>query len=145
MMSYAITDFGWRAVDDEFSDLDLLAGETLVRDIPQSLLDAIAAHEVLLDATATLNARTRLATAQVSALQSRVDTINDAIEGEYALPEEVEEKPGRVTELAAWKKYRVFLGRVTGQAIWPTAPTWPDQPEPFTNETSVARTAANLS
>lgn len=124
---------------EEFTEADLLPGETLVRDIPQSLLDAIAAHEVLVNATKDLNARTRLATAQVSALQSRVDAINDAIDGDYALIEEIEEKPGRVTELAVWKKYRVFLGRVTGQPIWPTNPTWPEQPPTYTTEISVAR------
>jgi hypothetical protein len=41
--------------------------------------------------------------------------------------------------LAEWKKYRVFLGRVTGQPIWPTAPTWPEQPALYNDETTVAR------
>lgn len=138
-MPYAITNSGWRAVGAGFTEAQLAPGESLVAEIPQSLVDAIAEQEVSWAATADLNARTRLATAQVSALQGRVDAINDAIEGEYALPEEVEEKAGRLTELAAWKKYRVFLGRVTGQPIWPTAPTWPEQPEPYTSETSSSR------
>jgi len=45
----------------------------------------------------------------------------------------------RVAMLAEWKKYRVFLGRVTGQPIWPSAPAWPEQPEPYNGETTIAR------
>ncbi|WP_438301698.1 hypothetical protein [Pseudomonas sp. NMS19W] len=135
-MPYAITATGWRAINPE---MELLEGETFVDEIPQSLIDAIADQELLRDTTAILNARTRLATAQVTALQSRVDAINDAIDGDYALPEEVDEKPLRVAALAAWKKYRVLLGRVTGLPVWPGAPTWPDQPEPYNEETTVAR------
>lgn len=135
-MPYAITPTGWRAINPE---MELLEGETFVEEIPQSLIDAIAEQELLRDTTAILNARTRLATAQVTALQSRVDAINDAIDGDYALPEEVDEKPLRVASLAAWKKYRVLLGRVTGLPVWPGAPTWPDQPEPYNEETTVAR------
>ncbi|WP_085637858.1 MULTISPECIES: hypothetical protein [unclassified Pseudomonas] len=135
-MPYAITAAGWRAINP---DMELLEDETYVEEIPQSLLDAIAAQDLLRETTATLNARTRLATAQVTALQSRIDAINDAIDGEYALPEEVDEKPQRVAALADWKKYRVLLGRVTGLPVWPTAPSWPEQPEPYNEETTVAR------
>lgn len=135
-MPYAITATGWRAINPE---MELLEGETYVEEIPQSLLDAIAAQDLLRDASANLNARARLATAQVTALQSRVDAINDAIDGDYALPEEVDEKPMQVAALAAWKKYRVLLGRVTGLPVWPVVPTWPEQPEPYNEETTVAR------
>jgi hypothetical protein len=117
----------------------LAEGESLVEEIPQSLIDAIAAQELLRETTVDLNARTRLATAQITALQGRVDAISDAIAGDYALPEEVEEKPLRVAMLAEWKKYRVFLGRVMGQPIWPTAPAWPEQPALYNDETTVAR------
>jgi hypothetical protein len=139
MMPYAITSYGWRAVGEEFTTADLAPGETLVEEIPQSLIESIAAQDLLRETTADLNARTRLATAQVTALQGRIDAINDAVDGDYALPEEVEEKPVRVEMLAEWKKYRVFLGRVTGQPIWPTVPAWPEQPEPYNDETTVAR------
>lgn len=135
-MPYAITTTGWRAINP---DMALMEGETYVEEIPQSLIDAIAAQDLLRVTTAELNTRTRLATAQVTALQSRVDAINDAIAGDYALPEAVEEKPLRVSALADWKKYRVLLGRVTGLPVWPGAPTWPDQPEPYNEETTVAR------
>jgi len=138
-MPYAITTTGWRAVE---AGWELFEGETYVEEIPQWLIDSIAAQEFLRLSTADLNSRLRLSTAQVSALQARVDAINDAIEGEYALPEEEEELPGRIIQLAAWKKYRVFLGRVSTQLTWPDAPVWPVEPEPYTNETSSARLAA---
>jgi len=125
-MPYAITTTGWRAVE---AGWELLEGETYVEEIPQWLLDAIATQEFLRAATADLNSRLRLATAQVSALQGRVDAINDAIDGEYALPEEEEELPERLAQLAAWKKYRVFLGRVSTQPTWPGDPDWPAIPE----------------
>lgn len=140
-MPYAITASSWRAIN---ADMELLEGESLVELIPQSLIDSIAAQDLLRETTADLNARTRLATAQVTALQSRVDAINDAIAGDYALSEEIEEKPLRVAMLGEWKRYRVFLGRVTGQPIWPTVPAWPDQPEPYNEETSAARAVSAL-
>ena len=142
-MPYAINATGWRAVGEEFTEADLALGETLVAEIPQSLIDSIAAQEVLRAATAVLNARTRLATAQVTALQARVDTINDAVSGGYALPEEEAELPTLTAPLAAWKRYRVLLGRVSTQATWPTAPVWPVEPEPYNSETSSARLAAS--
>ncbi len=138
-MPYAITATGWRSVN---LDMELMEGETYVEEIPQSLIDAIAAQDLLRETSAVLNSRTRLATAQITALQGRIDAINDAIEGDYVLPEEVEEKPSRVSALADWKKYRVLLGRVVGLPIWPTDPAWPEQPEPYNEETTVARNAS---
>jgi len=135
-MPYAINSSGWRAVGDGFTEADLAPGETLVAEIPQSLIESIAAQEVLWAATADLNARTRLATAQVTALQARVDTINDAVSGGYALPEEEAELPMLIAPLAAWKRYRVLLGRVSTQATWTAAPVWPTEPEPYNSETS---------
>ena len=102
--------------------------------VTKAMKDAVVLAQYLADAAAALNASTRLATAQISALQSRVDAINDATDGAYVLPEETAELPGRVVPLAAWKKYRVLVGRVSAQTTWPSAPVWPDQPEPYTNE-----------
>ncbi|WP_256677723.1 hypothetical protein [Pseudomonas sp. PB103] len=42
-MPYATTDYGWRAVGAEFTQAELARGESLVEEIPQSLIDAIAA------------------------------------------------------------------------------------------------------
>ncbi|MFJ4587916.1 hypothetical protein ACIP1Z_11490 [Pseudomonas moraviensis] len=140
-MPYAITATGWRSVSPE---MELMVGETYVEEIPQSLIDSIAEQDLLRETSAILNSRTRLATAQITALQGRIDAINDAIEGDYALPEEVEEKPVRASALAEWKKYRVLLGRVTGLPVWPTQPAWPEQPEPYNEETTVARAAPSV-
>lgn len=78
----------------------------------------------------------RLTNAQVTALQGRVDAINDAVDLDMATPAEISEQPVRTAQLKAWKTYRILLGRVSTQTTWPSAPTWPVQPEPYTNETS---------
>jgi hypothetical protein len=106
--------------------------------INQAMKDARLLAEQLATATATLNTDTRLASTQVSALQGRIDAINDATDGGYVLREETAELPGRITQLAAWKKYRVMLGRVSTQATWPANPAWPPKPELFTDEASVS-------
>ena len=84
----------------------------------------------------------RLANAQVTALQGRVDTLNEAIEDGDALPSEIAEQPIRTAQLKAWKDFRKLVGRVSLQATWPQAPLWPVQPEPYTNETSAVAASA---
>lgn len=111
--------------------------------ITKAMKDAASLAETLAISTDQLNARTRLATAQVTALQARVDAINDAIEGGYALPDEEAELPTLTAPLAAWKRYRVLLGRVSTQTTWPNDQAWPEQPEPYNSETSSARLAAS--
>lgn len=93
-------------------------------------------EEILADATSQLNALNRLANAQVTALQGRVDALNDAVELDMATPAEVAEQPVRAAQLKAWKQYRILLGRVSTSAGWPDAPAWPAQPQPYTTETS---------
>lgn len=93
-------------------------------------------EQVLTEATDTLNARTRQATAQVTAIQGRVDALAEAVEFEMATPEEIAEQPVRTAQLTAWKKYRILLGRVSTQSTWPDAPVWPAMPEPYTDEMS---------
>lgn len=61
------------------------------------------------------------ATAKKSQLKAIADSEiawrQDAIDGAYA-------EAGEVTELAAWKKYRVFVMRVDlSKPVWPEAPT----------------------
>lgn len=87
---------------------------------------------------ANLNAKQRQANAQVTAIQGRVDSINDAIEFDEALPEEIAELPARTAQLKLWKKYRIDLGRVTSIPGWYETPTYPLTPEPYTTETSRA-------
>ena len=85
---------------------------------------------------ALLDAKLRQANAQVTALQGRVDAINDAIEFDEALPEEIAELPIRMAQLTVWKKYRIALGRVKAAAGWYQTPAWPAVPEPYTAETN---------
>lgn len=135
--------------DGNYPDIPAYDGPTSIGVIDWNQLvtkankDAAALAAALAAATLSLNAYTRLATAQVSALQGRVDAINDATDGGYVLPEETAELPGRVVQLAAWKKYRVLLGRVATQATWPSAPVWPDQPETYTDEMSAVTAAGD--
>ena len=84
----------------------------------------------------------RLANTQVTALQGRADTLNDAVDLDMATPAEIAEQPVRAAQLKAWKLYRVLVGRVSTQATWPSAPSWPVQPEPYTNETSAVAASA---
>lgn len=105
----------------------LAAGNTPLPEFTDEQLAALAVEQ--------LESRSRQASAQVSALQGRVDAISDAIElfGD-ATPEEIAELPVRQSQLTAWKRYRVLLGRVSSQATWPLTPVWPEMPEPYTSE-----------
>lgn len=100
--------------------------------------------EYLLIATEELNKRNRQANAQITAIQGRIDTINDAIEFEEATPEEVAELPVRTAQLKAWKLYRIQLGRMTSTVDWPVNPQWPPIPSPYTNEMSSAQPTQNV-
>lgn len=93
-------------------------------------------EEYLLMATEELNRLNRQANAQVTAIQGRIDTINDAIEFGEETPEEVAKLPVRTAQLKAWKLYRIQLGRMTSTAGWPIDPQWPTVPTPYTNEMS---------
>lgn len=86
--------------------------------------------------TEQLNAFLRQANSQVTALQGRIDMINDAIEFGEDEPEWAEELPVRALQLTAWKKYRISLNKVPLQATWAANPVWPTIPTPYTNETS---------
>lgn len=89
-----------------------------------------------------LDTKLRQANTQITALQGRVDAINDAIRFEEALPEEIDELPLRITQLTAWQKYRINLGRVKTAAGWYLTPAWPAVPEPYTSETSAITVSA---
>lgn len=85
-----------------------------------------------------LQSKQRQANEQVAALQGRIDTINDAIEYDEALPEEVAELPTRTAQLKVWKKYRIDLGRVTGIDGWYQNPTYPEVPDLYVSEVASA-------
>lgn len=134
----------WRSVSEDTTQADLQPGEELVEELPQWFLDQVTAYEVLRDATTQLNALTRQANAQVTAVQGRVTNLEWLIEGQdpedpdYIEPtaEEVAELPVRKAQLKAWNAYTTKLGRVKAQATWPNAPVWPVVPEPYTSEMS---------
>lgn len=77
---------------------------------------------------ARLQAATQLAASQKVALANRISVINDAIELEEATPAEIAELPVRQSQLTAWKRYAVFLGRVTTQEGWHLSVDWPVEP-----------------
>lgn len=85
-------------------------------------------EEILASQSAKLQYLTQLASSQKVALTNRIGTLNDAIELEEATPEEVEELPLRQAQLLNWKRYAIYLGRVTSQAGWPPEVEWPIQP-----------------
>ncbi len=84
--------------------------------------------EVLSSQSAKLQGLTQLASSQKVALTNRISTLNDAIELEEATPEEVAELPIRQAQLLNWKRYAIYLGRVTSQEGWPLEVEWPVQP-----------------
>lgn len=102
------------------------------------------AEDILYAATQVLQQKQKVANTQVTYLQTRIDTINDAIEFDMATPEEIAELPVRNTQIKAWKQYRVLLGRMTQQPDWPQNPQWPVEPAPYTQQTDAAKTS-NLS
>lgn len=101
-----------------------------VEDDDQRYLDFInPPPDYLAINSAKLQAANQLAAAQKTALTNRIGVIKDAIEFEEATPAELVELPLRETQLTAWKRYAVLLGRVTAQAGWHMAIDWPVQPE----------------
>lgn len=84
--------------------------------------------EIIASNTATLQQCTQLASAQKTALTNRVGTLQDAVELEMATPAEIAELPVRQAQLLAWKKYAIYLGRVTLQEGWALTVEWPVQP-----------------
>lgn len=99
--------------------------------VPEKTLE-----QILTEATDQLNAFNRNASAQVSALQGRVDALADAVDLDMATPSELAEQPVRLAQLKGWKTYRVLLGRVSSAVGWPSNPVWPAIPEPYTSETA---------
>lgn len=78
---------------------------------------------------ATLVNKIALAGDQNTALTRRVGVLRDAIDLEMATQEEVDELPVRESQLLAWKRYAIYLGRVTNQEGWALSVEWPEQPE----------------
>lgn len=88
--------------------------------------------------TQKLNTLLSQANAQITAIQGRIDAINDAIEFGEDEPGWAEEVPVRQAQLTTWKRYRVALNKIPLQEGWAITATWPDTPEPYTSEMSRA-------
>lgn len=84
--------------------------------------------EIIASNTTKLQQANQLAAAQKTALTNRVSTLNDAVELEMATPAEIAELPVRQAQLLEWKRYAVYLGRITQQAGWALTVDWPIQP-----------------
>lgn len=118
-----VTVFGSQPDPDAYDFL----GE--VQDDDPMYLDFINPQPNILEVqSAKLLSLNQLASSQKTALASRIETLNDAVELEMATPEEVAELPIRKAQLVEWKRYAVFLGRVTSQEGWPPEVEWPVQP-----------------
>jgi hypothetical protein len=112
--------------------------------ITKAMIDAEILAEQTRIATDQLNALSRQANAQVTALAGRVSTLDYLVNGQdeedpdYIAPTqaEVDELPQRKAQLKVWNSYTVKLGRVKTAAGWPANPTWPVMPEPYNSETS---------
>lgn len=87
-----------------------------------------SSEDMLFIQSKKLQVATQLAAAQKNALSNRIGTIQDAIEIDEATPAEVVELPIRQAQLTEWKRYAIYLGRVTTQAGWHMEVDWPVEP-----------------
>lgn len=112
-----------------FANLQEGFAESWVADDSPELLAFYNPPELILAAQSLkLQGFTQLAAAQKTALINRIGTINDAIEFEEATAEEIAELPIRQAQLTEWKRYAIYLGRVTTQEGWYAVVEWPTQP-----------------
>lgn len=95
---YAITETGWRAIDDAS---ELHPGETLAEDVPQAMLDAVASAEARRQRDVRLRA-------------CDWTQVSDA--------------PLTVEQRAAWAAYRQALRDMPEQPGFPDAIDWPQLP-----------------
>lgn len=83
---------------------------------------------ILVINSAKLQQETQLAAQQKTALANRIGTLQDAVDLEEATPEEIVELPLRQAQLLEWKRYAIYLGRVTTQSGWHMTVDWPQKP-----------------
>lgn len=95
--------------------------------------------------TDKINTFLRQANAQVTAIQGRIDMINDAIDIGEEEPGWEAELPIRSTQLKAWKKYRIDLNKIVLQSGWASNVVWPVTPTTYTDEMSSVISTASLS
>lgn len=110
-----IPEVGWVATPNDSGGMDLAP-------YTPSAAEISAVNSLL------LQQHTQLAAMQKTALSNRISTLQDAIDLEMATPAEVVELPLRQAQLLEWKRYAIFLGRVTTQSGWALTVEWPVQP-----------------
>lgn len=149
---------GYRAVNCEFEDLEHptwiypdYTFEYFLAEADGPPPDPVALPaQVEAAAYTLLDSKQRVAALQISAIQSRIDTINYLIntgnpdhpdyleldDPDYMEPteEELAELPVRKVQLKSWNTYRGKLGRVTTAPGWYQTPAWPVIPAPYTSE-----------
>jgi hypothetical protein len=113
--------------------------------VPEPQFNEEELHEQqTIASTNQLNALTRQANAQVSALGGRITTLDWLIDGqdpddedyEAPTPADVAERTALKARFTKWNSYANKLSKVKAAPGWPANPTWPVMPEPYTNETS---------
>jgi len=87
-----------------------------------------SSEAILIINSAKLQQETQLAAQQKTALANRIGTLQDAVDLEEATPEEIVELPLRQAQLLEWKRYAIYLGRVTTQSGWHMTVDWPQKP-----------------
>lgn len=95
--------------------------------------------------TAKLNSFLRQANAQITAIQGRIDMINDAIDIGEDEAGWVGELPSRKSQITLWKKYRIDLNKIILQVGWAANVIWPTTPTTYTDEMSSVTQTASLS
>ncbi len=96
--------------------------------ITKAMKDAAALAVHLVAMKAELAVRNTQAITQIARIQDRIDTIGYGIDAGEATEEDEAEQAALMISVAAWKTYKFALGKVTKQAAWPAAPTWPIEP-----------------
>lgn len=115
-MPYAITENGWRAVPEEYTQEDLAEGETLVDEVPQSLVDSMAAAEannLLVQAETTWRAD------EMAFIGYQMTAIED--EDPAALPGTTEEWRAYRIKVRAWVDGATGYPDSTQRPVRPTA------------------------
>lgn len=91
----------------------------------------------------TRNAASGAATARITALQTSLAIVADAIDLGIATEEQSESQPALSAELDAWRSYRVYLARLEAQPKFPHELKWPEKPlQPFVYTKPQERTDA---
>lgn len=111
-MPYAITETGWRGIEEGWA---VDPGETYVEELPDWLTEKVAVDEMVRDAKASLSSLVQDANTAISPLQAGVDLeeISDADRDRWR----------------AWKRYLIALSKTPEREGWPANPDWPATPQ----------------